>query len=275
MEQDRNKNSKYLLSSVNNALKILEILMVRDNISLKELTLITGFDKTSTFKMLYTLQHRGFIEKTGNAKYKLSKRLSAYAETAATRQNITDAAKPYIFQLWASTQQTATLSVLNSSGKVVLAGIKLEKGHGSIVGRVGAEMDSYTHASGKVLLANLPTDVQTRMVYSLRLIPHTQKTITDPELLLSRLQEIRGEGVVLSSDEHWIGHTDMAAPIFDSTGSCIACLGIVFPTEGLASNHLPFYKQQLQNAAFQLSTKMGYLGYMTPLLQGIENYNHP
>lgn len=262
MEQERSRNSKYLLSSVNNALKILEILMVRDNISLKEITLITGFDKTSTFKMLYTLQHRGFIEKTGNAKYRLSKRLSAYAETAATRQNITDAAKPYIFQLWASTQQTATLSVLNPSGKVVLAGIKLEKGHGSITGRVGAEMDAYTHASGKVLLANLPMDVQYRMVCSLKLVPHTPKTITDPQVLLSQLQEMRGESVIVSSEEHWVGHTDMAAPIFDSTGSCIACLGVVFPTEASDSSHLPFYKQQLQNAAFQLSTQMGYMGYI-------------
>ncbi len=270
MAQDRSKNSKYLLSSVNNSLKILEILMVRDNISLKELTQITGFDKTSTFKMLYTLQHRGFIEKTGNARYKLSKRLSAYAETAATRQNITDAARPHIFQLWAATQQTATLSLLNSSGRVVLAGIKLEKDHGSIVGRIGAEMDAYTHAAGKVLLANLPVDVQPRIIQSLKLVPHTPKTITDPDVLVALLQELRGEIVVISSEENWSGHTDMAAPIFDSTGSCIASLGIVFPTEVLSSSHLPFYKQQLQNAAFQLSTQMGYLGYMTPPAQDIE-----
>lgn len=271
MDQDRSKNSKYLLSSVNNALKILEILMVRDNISLKELTAITGFDKTSAFKMLYTLQHRGFIEKTGNAKYHLSSRLSSYAETAATRQSITDAAKPFIFQLWASTQQTVTLSVLNSSGRVVIVGIKLEKDRGSIAGRVGAEMDAHTNASGKVLLANLPPDVQSRMVHSIKLKPRTPKTITAPHQLMKLLEEIRGESVVFSTEENWVGHSDMAAPIFDRTGSCIATLGIVFQTAQLDMGRLPFYKQQLQNAAYQLSTQMGYLGYLPSVGPDLES----
>lgn len=265
MAQDRSKNSKYLLSSVNNSLKILEILMVRDNISLKELTQITGFDKTSTFKMLYTLQHRGFIEKTGNARYKLSKRLSAYAEAAETRQNITDAARPYIFQLWAATQQTATLSLLNSSGRVVLAGIKLEKDHGSIVGRIGAEMDAYTHAAGKVLLANLPVDVQPRIIQSLALVPHTPKTITDPDVLVALLQELRGEIVVISSEENWSGHTDMAAPYSTAPAAALPVWESYFPQRCWAAATCPFTSSSCRTRRFSYRPRWAILAICHPL----------
>lgn len=263
MENDRFRNEKYLLSSVNNALKILEVLMVRDNISLKELTDITGLDKTSIFKMLYTLQYRGFIEKKDHAKYKLGRKLSSYAGTAATRQSLIDAAQPYIFRLWANTQQTVTLSVLSANGKVIIMGIKIEKGQNSIHGRIGAEMESYTSATGKVLLANLDPDIQEKMLRTLRLTPYTPKTITDPEALRRQLIRLRGEAVVDAFDENRLGHSDVAAPIYDYDGSCIAALALVFHTE-MRQDHLPFYRQQVQNAAVQLSIRMGYRGYDPP-----------
>ena len=255
-------HKQYLLSSVNNALKVLEILMVRDSITLKELQDITGFDKTSLFKMLYTLQYRGFIQKSTNAKYRLGGRLASYGHAAASRQNLLDVAKPCILKLWGSTQQTVLLGVLGATGKVVITSIKLEKDQDTFRGRTGGEMFAHSCAMGKLLLANLNPDVQHSLLQSLDMPLQTETTITDAEMLLVQLQSLRGKQIVAASDEHQIGHSDIAAPIYDSEGTCIASLSIAFRTD-TPEEQVDFYKRQLRNAAVQLSTHMGYSGYLT------------
>lgn len=261
MAKNREHDNRYLLSSVNNALKILEVLMVRDNVGLKEITDITGFDKTSVFKMLYTLEYRGFVQRAPHSKYKLGRKLSSYAHIASIRQNILDVAQSYMLKLWANTQQTILLCVLNATGKVVIMATKLEKDQDSIRGRIGAEMDAYSCSAGKMALANLPIDVQKSMLKSIELIPHTENTVKDIASLVEQLQELRGKLSVSTCDEHQIGHADMASPIYDHEGNCIACISIVSSPETIKKNH-HFYKQQLQNASIQLSTQMGYQGYV-------------
>lgn len=50
MEKDR-----YLLSSLNNALCLLDLLSHASSLSLAELTHLSGMDKASVFRSLYTL----------------------------------------------------------------------------------------------------------------------------------------------------------------------------------------------------------------------------
>ncbi len=72
------KKKPYLLSSVNNALKILDLLSVRDNIGVAEISRLLKLDKASVFKMLYTLEHRDYVIKTADAKYRLGIKFTNY-----------------------------------------------------------------------------------------------------------------------------------------------------------------------------------------------------
>ena len=57
---------QYLLNSVNNTLKILDLLSVRDSLGVAEISRLLKLDKTSVFKMLYTLEHRDYVIKTAD-----------------------------------------------------------------------------------------------------------------------------------------------------------------------------------------------------------------
>lgn len=83
--QPGKEKKPYLLSSVNNALKILDLLSVRDNIGVAEISRLLKLDKASVFKMLYTLEHRDYVIKTAGAKYRLGIKFTNYGNLVAER----------------------------------------------------------------------------------------------------------------------------------------------------------------------------------------------
>ena len=63
MSTSEHPKDKNILSSLNHALKIMDLLSVRSNLGVTEISRITGYDKSSVYKMLYTMQHRGYVVK--------------------------------------------------------------------------------------------------------------------------------------------------------------------------------------------------------------------
>lgn len=103
--QPGKEKKPYLLSSVNNALKILDLLSVRDNIGVAEISRLLKLDKASVFKMLYTLEHRDYVIKTADAKYRLGIKFTNYGNLVAERQTVADVAAPYLARLQAATAE--------------------------------------------------------------------------------------------------------------------------------------------------------------------------
>ena len=84
MEKDR-----YLLSSLNNALCLLDLLSHASSLSLAELTHLSGMDKASVFRSLYTLEKNGYVQKLPEARYRFGLRRlrRVYGQGAAGRED--------------------------------------------------------------------------------------------------------------------------------------------------------------------------------------------
>lgn len=251
-------DDRYVLSSLNNALKILELLMVRDNITLKEISDIVGLNRTTTYKMLYTLERREFITKN-KRKYSLGNKMQQYGAIAKKRQDLSKTSYPHMLKLWINTNQTVCLCVLNTSGKVVFVSAKL-KSSGTTSGRIGGEMEWYTNSAGKVLLAHSPVDVQKAILSNTIYKKFIENTITDVNELQEQLNSYRRELVVTTQQENNNSHSDIAAPIFNDEGTCIGCIMIVLELSTIDSD-LKYYQRQVKNTAIQISKEMGYSGY--------------
>lgn len=245
-------DERYVLSSLNNALKILELLMVRDDISLNDISKLTNMNKSTIYKMLYTLEYRNFVKKNKNATYQLGERLSNYASTAYERQNLLDIADKYIWKLWGKTQQAITLCTLNAYGKVVFVAIKLGVHTSTINGRIGAEMDWYTNSAGKLLLSHSNTETQNHIMNTTIFKKFTDKTIIDMNILNQQLHQYKNNDILITFEENRINHGDIASPVYDNEGNCIACLGMVFEIDH-SINKLKYYQEQVQIAAQELT----------------------
>ena len=265
MSSDEQRRDAYLLSSVNNALKILELLMVRDNIRLKEITALTGLDRTSVFKMLYTLEYRGFVVKDHHAHYRLGNMLAAYRQLSTHWNRIADLATPAMVELWAKTQKTVMLGVMGTDERVVIVSLRAERGQDSIVGRIGAEMDVHTSSIGKVLLAHMEPDTWDDIIARNGLERHTDYTIADPSEFRKCLSESRSSQWVVTYEENHLDHCDIASPIYDYSNSCVAALCVITDRQSMDAN-LPFYRSELLKAASQVSEELGYKAYLPDAL---------
>ena len=257
--QPGKEKKPYLLSSVNNALKILDLLSVRDNIGVAEISRLLKLDKASVFKMLYTLEHRDYVIKTADAKYRLGIKFTNYGNLVAERQTVADVAAPYLARLQAATGETVCLSTLNTNGRVIVTHLIEGSEPGHIAARVGYEMDAHSNANGKLLLANLSSEMQASILKKLALVPHTPYTITDRAAFQSQLDVLRDQLIVEQQQEDILGHSDMAAPVFDHLGACCCAVSIVCSTARM-DEFQGTYRRLLLRTAEDISKKMGYYG---------------
>jgi DNA-binding IclR family transcriptional regulator len=255
LNKNEKKRDPNILTSLNHALRVLDLISVRGNLGVSELARVTGYDKSSVYKMLYTLEHRGYVIKTANAHYIPSKKIVHYG-TAATG-NITDAAIPYMRSLRDECGETVYLGVLNTSGRVITVHKEEGKSPDCIVTRVGYELDVYTIAAGKILLANLDMAMRTSILRTIRFKVYTPQTITSMERLKEELQLLRGAPVAEQYDENYPGHADLASPLFGDDGHCLAVLSIVCHT-GTLKQRAAEFRPLLIKAANSISQSMGY-----------------
>ena len=215
---------KNILSSLNHALKIMDLLSVHSNLGVSEISRITGYDKSSVYKMLYTMQHRGYVVKTDGARYALSSKLAANGGQALARQNVTDVAAPHIRRLRDACGETVLVGMLNINGKVIFTGKEEGLSPDSIRTRTAYEIDAYTNASGKLLLANLDDRMLSYILNGIQIYPHTQTTVSDEAMLLTQLEALRDASFAEQYDENYFGHSDIAAPIRDCHFDCYLLL---------------------------------------------------
>ena len=258
MDQTEHKKDKNILSSLNRALIIMDLLSVRGNLGVTEISRITGYDKASVYKMLYTMQRRGYVVKTDMARYALSSKLSVNGGQAQARQNIVDVAAPYIRRLRDECKETVLLGVLNINGKVIFTYKEEGLSEDSIRTRTAYEIDSYTNATGKILLANLDPPMRSSILAGINFYPHTANTVPDEAALLTELEQIRGAQSAEQYDENYFGHADIAAPLRDGTGRCTAALSIACPTDVLREKR-DIFRPALIRTAEDISREMGYV----------------
>ena len=258
MTDSNSHKDKNILSSLNHALKIMDLLSVRSNLGVTEISRITGYDKASVYKMLYTMQHRGYIVKTDGARYSLSSKLAANGVQTVARQNIVDVATPYMRQLRDECGETVLLGVLNINGKVIFTCKEEGRSADSIKTRTAYEIDAYTNAAGKLLLANLDPHMLKSILGSIKIYNHTPATVPDAAALTAQLDVLRDAEYAEQYDENYFGHSDIAAPVQDETGRCVATLSIACPTEVLKEKRGDFIPMLLDTAD-KISADMGWV----------------
>ena len=264
METTRKQKEAYLLSSVNHSLQILELLMVRDNLRLKEISGLLNLDQSSTYKMLYTLCYRGFACKDSHSRYHLGNKLAACRQLSESRHHIAEIANHYILNIYSKTKKTVVLGSLGMDERLLIVSIKEERNQASITGRTGASMNLHTTALGKVLLAFQEQEYLDTFLEHYELVKITGQTVTDSELFLEDLVKCREERWGVTFGENHEDHCDIAAPIFDYTGACVAALAIVCDRESM-DLFLPLYLKYLQEATSSISGQLGYSPYQSDI----------
>ncbi len=247
---------KYLLSSVNNTLRLLDVLAAHGSMSLAELARQTGHDKASLFRMMHTLEVNGFVAKDDEARYSLGLKLLYLGGTVVAGQDLTEVARPRMLAF--CREQGVSVHLARLSGtRVITTDVETPATDLQVTGRVGMSARVHSTAMGRAILANLPEAELAQMMGAFKYIAYTPRSVRNDEELLAVLREVRACGYATDINDRYQGFGSLAAPIFDFSGKCVAACGIVTLAQAVEDN-LEQYAQAVKALAATISADLGY-----------------
>lgn len=201
--------------SVPSAVKVLRCLAAFDGASepldLTQVTSISGLPRSTTHRMLQYLQMQGFVARVGS-KYVVGTLPAAFGDDAPDpHQRLRRLALPHLADLYAATQTSVCLAVLNGS---IVRPLELIQA-ASIpdpVEEAGPMIPASCTANGKAILAFSSADALLDVLRSGFALP-TKHSIRDQARLLSELQETAKRGYSIQRNELLIGMSAIGAPV--------------------------------------------------------------
>jgi DNA-binding IclR family transcriptional regulator len=223
------------LTSVDNALWLLQLVAERQALRVSEAADLLGVARSTAHRLLSALRRRGFLmQDRPNGVYRPGPALHAIGMAAISRLDIRRIAQPVLEQLRDKTKETASLAVIEGT---MVRFVECYEGTATV--RIGsrAGVVRYAHASavGKAILAALPEGELARRYPGEELSAPTPAAITSRRTLMSELSQIRRQGYALNWEESSDGVAAIAVALRDAAGMPLASVSVAAPSMRLGS----------------------------------------
>lgn len=228
-------------------------------LSITDLAKEMGLAKSGVHKILAVLLKEGFVsQQPDTKKYCLGPALYRLGSMYSELKGIRDIAEPVMRALSQATEETVSIGI--REGDDAILAYKIESPHAvRLHGRVGQKYPMNAGAIGKLLAAyHDPQKVKT-LLQQTTFTKINSNTIVDPKILLEEYEKIRQQGYSVSNEENRAGAYGLAAPIFDKTGTVIACLCIAGPKERFTPQKVVEWTTRIISSAYEISYRLGYI----------------
>ncbi|GLZ36075.1 IclR family transcriptional regulator [Lentzea sp. NBRC 105346] len=210
--------------------------------TLDELSAVIGVHKSTTLRLLRTLETHRFVQRDGVHHYRLGTALFDLAHRALEERDVRRAAEPALRELNSRLGYTVHLASYED-GEVIYID-KYDSTHPMrMYSRIGRRAPLHCTAVAKILLADLsPVELQ-KVLASMEFTPLTANTLTSPDAYMAELLLVRQRGYAVDNAEHEDFIHCIAAPIRGARGEVLAAVSMSVPKvlldfEGLLG-HLP------------------------------------
>lgn len=170
--------------------------------TLKEISTNVSMTKPTVLKILKTLEHCGYVYKSSkDSKYYLGTIFLRYGSHVVNSIDISNIVLPILSKLRDKTNETVNLGIIQNN-KVILID-KLESPQSvKLESIVGGEMNMYSSAMGKSVLASYSEKKLQKYFNETELLPLTEYTIIDKEKLIQNLKEVKKNGYAIEREEN-------------------------------------------------------------------------
>lgn len=230
--------------------------------SLTQIAESVHMSKTTVHRLLTTLENKRFISRDKTTSlYRLGLRFIEMASLVLQDVELHRWALPYLQRLCQEYGETVDLSILDGSHVIYLEVI--ESPHRvKLAAAVGQRLPAYYTASGKALLAYLPTD-HVRKILGDNMKENSEgETLSIPDMLAD-LRATAERGYAISEAEYEKDINAVAAPIFDAEKHPIASIAIVGPSFRLTKDRLPLLGDSLRKMTQLISNEVGLVALST------------
>lgn len=259
---EASNHAVYFVPGLQRGLKVLETLGASEGaLSLSEIGRVLGISRSSAFRLVYTLRQMGFIKEAEQKNtYTLGARVLNLGFAYLNQQPIATIARPHLATLRDKVNISAHLSVLESQDVLYLGSHQARAGYVSNM-VTGTRQKAYASAIGWCLLSDLTDDEIRQFCMGQDMVPFTEHTPTNPEMLIARIKDIVATGYVYSRGFREPGGSSIATPVRDARGRIVACVNISGPDGAFDTSKIKgFYWPAVAETALQISRELGYLG---------------
>ncbi|MCL6626599.1 MAG: IclR family transcriptional regulator [Alicyclobacillus shizuokensis] len=252
------------LRSLTTALRVLQCFSMEEpELGVTEIALRLGVGKSTVHRILTTLERNGFVRKDeATRRYRLGLSVLTLGGILMSNLEIYREGQHLLESFVNRFDETVHLAVLEGLSTVYVS--KIESKHPvPMLTHLGRKNPLHCTSSGKAILA-FQEDELIQEVIRRGLTRYTRTTITDPEQLLLRLEDIRRQGFATSEGELRDGISSVAVPVRDYTRKVMGAVTVVGPTYRFTPDKVKTLARQLLDVGREISTRLGYYVRRSP-----------
>jgi DNA-binding IclR family transcriptional regulator len=255
----RREKSNYIIQSVSHSLDVLEQFAGEaEELGVTELSKRLKLHKNNVFRLLATLESRGYIEQNrATENYRLGIRCLQLGQSYVQHMGLLRQARPIMADLVRQVRETTYLAVLRRAAVVPVEVIEADRPV-RIVSQLGEALPLHCTAPGKAYLAFEPED-DVRQLLPDALQRFTERTVTDRQQILQQLRAVASAGYAVDMGEHLDEIRAVAAPVRDYARGVVGALTVVAPASRLAPERIEKEVAPLVlKAGRELSSRLGF-----------------
>ena len=210
-----------------------------DGISASAIARQAGLSANAAHRITRTLESLGYLKRDPVCKqYSLSSRLLQIASPRIGGVDLVECANQPMRALRDETGETVLLNVLSGRHQVLIHQLSALVAP-RITWDIGAQIELYSNAPGKVLLAFSRPDAQRELLAGQSFKGFTSHTITSRAALKRELEEVFRNGFALDRGELTEGIQCVAAPVFSAEDQLVASVCLSGPVFRVNADAVP------------------------------------
>jgi DNA-binding IclR family transcriptional regulator len=223
----------------------------RLSLTLQDIANHIGLAKSTTFRVVQSLEEAGYLIRLEDHKYCLSFRFTRLAGMVMSTLSIRQVTRPVMVELARHTNETVTLTMASGRDRICIESIDTPSPLMSLA-RPGQSLPlDHKGATDKTLMAHLPQKELEKIVT--RVAKTTRRKEAE---ILGELARIRKDGYCVSHGERYLGLSAIAAPLWESNDIANYCITILGPTVRLKPQIDEFLKPLLKTTS-DISRRLG------------------
>lgn len=255
----RREKSNYVIQSVAHALDVLEQFRGSvDEIGVTELSKRLKLHKNNVFRLLATLEARGYIEQNKiTENYRLGLRCLQLGQRCIQQMGLLLQSHAVLEDLSKATQESAYVAVRKGNAIIALDFVEAPRVV-RVVSFLGTVLPYHCTAAGKIHLVFESESVSLQNLPE-RLERFTSHTIVDRNALREQMKIIGEAGYAVERSEFAEDVHAVAVPVRDYTRSLVGSLVVVGPAHRLSDDALNHaIVPALLKAGTELSKRLGF-----------------
>ena len=241
------------VQSVHRALDLLEVVAARGGtLTIGEISALTGIPLPTAHRLLRTLVDRGYMRQAPDRRYALGFRLVPLGASAGAMVGV--GTERVLGRVVEALGETANLAMLDGDRVAYVAQVPGRHAMRMFT-EVGRRVHPHCTAVGKAVLSAAPEADVRALLARTGLPRHTASTITDIDVFLAQLEEVRERGYALDEGEQEVGVRCLAVRL---PGSAVGMgLSISGPAPRMTDDLLAEAVPVLRSAAQDLAAAIG------------------